>query len=361
VARYVLGICALLATSYSLFAIFQAFFFLILLTLPVAFALVPLMVGELLTSRGHLTLSSLFRSFGAPAAVAFGFLVSAVLVLLAYGNPYAPALETFFFAPLLAADAILLHRFSSRLGRTVSGSQPTALFLGRISGVLGLFFVYALIAPVPQINWAGYPFLYSGLVYAVLSVSPLIASSRRTAAYREVGLYLMHTTGQWSTVAFLVGFAAGLLALALGNIYGYIAVLVLAATGVGFVGYKTYSFDARRIDGIQQEIYKKHEHELKLVSGVDFAYLGQTAREFIYSGRKGNLLVALTTLLANAGVEYSSSRSLLGGVINYEVPPIYKFSEASLKKGLEDEVVARMKLVNSTMASMLDVVGSNKN
>jgi hypothetical protein len=355
-ARYVLGICALLVTSYSLFAIFQAFFFLIVVTVPVALSLFPLLIGEFLSWRNHPILSSFFRTFGAAATFAFAFLLSGVLVLFAYDNPFATLLQTFFYAPLFAFDAIALHQFATKISKTVSDAQPLAMSLTKVSGALGLLFMYALVAPVPSVSWAGYPFLYSGVVYGALSLGPIIASSKRTESYREVGLYLMHTTGQWSTVAFLVGFAAGLLTLTLGNIFGYIAVLIMVGFGVSLVGYKIYSLDTRRLDSIQQEIYKKHEHELRLVSGEDFAYLGRTAREFVYSGRKGHLLVALTTLLANAGVEYSASRLLLESLINYEIPPIYKYSEAPMKKALEDQIIVRMNIVNTTIASMLDMV-----
>jgi hypothetical protein len=354
-ARYVLGICALLVTSYSLFTFLQPLFFLILITLPTALALVPLFFARLLARRGYFYWAAFLRSFMAPFAFALFFVLSGELVLAAYyGSPAVGLVSSLFLAIVFSIGAMLLHIFSSNASKNFAQHQSTSLFFDRVAGALALLFIFALVSPFAPVSWLGYPFLYSGIAYGALSISPLLASSSsRWPSLREAGLYLMHSTGEWSTVAFLVGFAAGILSLTLASVYTFVAILIIAVLGISYVGIKVYSLDMKRIETMQQQLYEKHSNEMKLVTNQDFDYINKAAREFVVTGRKGNLLVALSSILANAGVNFAGSKVVLEKLINYEIPPIYKFSDISLKKGLEIEMKTRMEIVNSTIAEMI--------
>jgi hypothetical protein len=234
----------------------------------------------------------------------------------------------------------------TRSGTAVAGGMS----LGRLGGALLLFSIFELIGI--YVIWVGYPFLYAALAYGVLSISPLIAFSNRFQSLHAAGEYLVHSSARWTAVAFLLGIAAAILSIPGANLYDYVVVLILAAMGLTYVGLRIYSLGSSRLQSIQQDLYHKYEHEVNLVSDESFDYLRAAVAEFVRAGSKGDLTIALTNLMTNAGMDYLQIRADLVPLSSYDLPNVFKFSYLGLKKSMQLEMQRRIGIVQVLMTNV---------
>jgi hypothetical protein len=247
----------------------------------------------------------------------------------------------------LVSNALILNRFADLLIASKK-DQAAGLCAKRLATALGIAFIAALISLSPLGFFVGYPLYYSALAYAILSIGPLIAYSKATVAYREAGLYLMRSSLLWTTIAFFIGVAALALTFLQNNVIVYTVIIAMGAIAITTVGFRIYSLGASKIAKETQEVYQKHSHKLQVMQDESFDFLRSNVEEFIRTGRKENLLIALTTLLTNAGFTFELSEPLLRELANYEVPPIHKIPYLSIKNSLALEIEKRTQLVNET-------------
>jgi len=349
----------------TIFLLFTNLIDLIIITLPVAVAVSTVLIGKIFSNRNRPTLGALFRTYICPASSFSFFFVAIALAGIAYIPAYVfdPVLNGYLVALpaiVLLFNAAFLNSFGNWLVKTRVSDQYKGLVIKRVAGGLAFFFFFVLASGFPPYNYFGFPFLLSGIAYSILAVSPVLAFSNRFTQYSQSGQYLMNSTGQWTAVAFLIGIAGAIISLPFSNIYTYVGVLILAMIGVGYIGARMYALGSERLNKIQQEVYQKHVHQLQIVNSPDFRFLGNATEAFVSSGHKENILIALSTLLANAGLEYNESSLLLSNISNYEVPPIFRIAGLSVKKGLEYEIQRRIAIMNATMIDISQRVSSRK-
>jgi hypothetical protein len=177
----------------------------------------------------------------------------------------------------------------------------------------------------------------------------LIAFSNRTKSMHEAGEYLMRSSARWTAAAFLIGVAAAILSIPGANVYTYVLVLLMSAAVLCYVGIRIYSFGSSRLQSVQDELYRKHAYEVNLVSDESFDYLRGAMAQFVRSGSKGDLIIALTNLMTNAGMDYPEIKADLEMLLSYELPEIFRFSFTSLKKSLELEMQRRIAILQLLM------------
>lgn len=317
--------------------------------LPASIALACYFVGIVCGIYDHELSALFFKSFIAQSTFVFFFIDA--LFSLAFLVTHNFLLEPFLLPLLFLANAIILYRFGDIL---IGGkrNQAVGLCAKRLATSLGVCFFASFIALSPIGIWIGDPLYYAALTYAILSVSPLIAFSKRTQGYHEAGLYLMRSALLWSGVAFFIGVAALALTVLQNNVIAYAVITALGAIVIATVGFRIYSLGSERIAKQSEDVYEKHIHKLVVVPDESFDFLRNNMDEFIRSGRKENLLIALTTLLTNAGYTFEESEPLLRNIADYEVPAIHKIPYLSMRKSLELEVEKRAKLINETFNHM---------
>jgi hypothetical protein len=321
----------------------------LVLSLPVTLGLITYFIGIVLEIYNHELSGEFFKSFVAPSAFVF-FALDALFSILSLLS--AAFLFSLFLVPLLLlANALILNRFADTI---IGGKQdqPFGLAAKRLAIALGIAFFASFLSLSPPTMWIGYPLYYSSLTYGVLSVSPIIAYSKQTENFKEAGLYLMRTALQWSVVAFFIGIAALVLTFTQNNILVYAVLITFGAIVIGIVGFRIYSLGAARIAKESQAVYQKHIHNLTIIQDESFDYLRNNVNEFIRTGRKENLLIALTSLLTNAGFPFERSAALLGDLSNYEIPAIHKIPYLSMKKSFEMELDRRARLINGVFSSI---------
>jgi hypothetical protein len=342
VGKYCLAIAVLIVISFLIIGDLPQIDLIAIVTFATAIALVPAMGGEIYSRRGKGTASTVLRSFAAQSVFAF-ILLSGLASLPSTAGLFGylePAL-------LVLTNSIILWRAGGII-TTSDKNVPTGMFIGKIGGALFLLFAFQLIA-ILLIVWVGYPFLYAAIAYGALSIAPLIAYSERTKSWHESGEYLLHSTARWTFAAFLIGVASALLSAPGANTYTYLVVLFLAGSVMFYVGLRIYSFGASRLNAVQDELYRKHLHELNLVTDENFDYLRAAMARFVGTGIKDDLIIALTNLLTNAGLNYDEIRIQLTMLTTYQVPEIFRLSYLSLKHSMEIEMQRRIGILQSMM------------
>ncbi|MDH2899856.1 MAG: hypothetical protein PXY39_02695 [archaeon] len=314
-------------------------------SLPAGIGVALYFVGIVCEIYNHELSAIFFKSFLAQSTFVFFVLDSifSIASLVRAGFFLAP-----FLIPLLfLSNALLANRFAD-IAIGGKKNQTAGLAAKRVAIAFGVSFFASFLSLSFISVWIGYPLYYSALTYGILSISPLIAYSKRTENFREAGLYLMRTSFQWSVVAFFLGIAAIIITFFQNNIVAYAVIVALVAVVIGTVGFRIYSLGSTRIARESQGVYQKHVRKLVVVQDESFDFLRNTVNEFIRTGRKETLLIALTTLLANAGFSFEQSEPLLRTLSNYEVPAIHKIPYLSMKKSFELEIEKRARLINGT-------------
>lgn len=307
--------------------------------------------GTIFEIYGHKLTASFFKSAIAQFLFIFLFLDSLFSIVSLVSRFAALLLDPWLMPLLLISSAAIVNRFGNNLIKG-ENDQVVGLVAKRLAVALGIFVFSSLLSMSfmgPEAIWLSYPLNYAGFVYAILSISPLIAYSKRTESFREAGLYLMNSSVTWTVIAFFLGIGALVLTVFQNSIIAYAVILSFGAIGVGLVAYKVYTLGASRIAAETQNVYQKHVHQLVVIQDESFDFLRRNINEFVGSGRKENLLIALTTLLVNAGFSFDQSQRVLHMISIYEVPPIHKIPFLSMKKSLDLEVQRRITLVNETI------------
>lgn len=343
-AKYISAIVILVALSFAIILEEPGYDIIGIITLATAIALVPYLGSKIYRARGKIATGLFLGSYVAQSVFAFVFLFGLA------GLPYVvPQFSEGLPALLVFINAILLWRFGGMFPRA-GASVPLGMFANNIGGALFLFLIFQLFAFFAV--WAGYAFLYAAIAYGALSVSPLIAYSNRFSGLRNAGEYLLNSTARWTAVAFLLGLAATILSIPGANIYTYVVVLVIAAIVLGYVALRIYSLGSSRLQSLQENLYSKHAHEVLLVTDESFDYLRAAIEEFVKTGSKSDLTIALANLLTNAGMDYGQIRSALHLLSSYELPEIFRSSYLSLGKTLELEMQRRIGIVQLLMNSV---------
>jgi hypothetical protein len=326
-------------------AIFSLGALIFVFSLPTAIAIASYFVGVISEIYDHELTATFFKSFVAESAFIFFILDSSFSILSLVGFSFA--LSPFLLPLLYLSNALFLNRFADKV---IAGKKDQAAGLAakRLAIALGVAFFASFLSLSFFTQVIAYPLYYSALTYGILSVAPLIAYSKRTANFREAGLYLIRTSLQWTIVSFFVGVTALILTFFQSNFIAYALVVTFAAIMIGTVGFRVYSLGASRIEKETQDLYKKHSHKILVVQDENFNFLRNNVNEFIRTGRKEILLIALTTLLTNAGFSFERSQALLNNISNYEVPAIHKIPYFSMKKSFELEIEKRARLINDT-------------
>ncbi len=342
-AKYVTSILVLIVLSVSIFLFIPPLSILAVVFLATAFGLVPTLVAAVYARKRQGT-AVFLRSFASQSVFALVFMFG--LTSLRYGgSDFALVVQPI----LVFTNAILLWRVGGMLTRS-GAAVLGGMTLNRLGVALLLFSIFQLIAL--WIVLVGYPFLYAAIAYGVLSISPLVAFSNRFKSFKAAGEYLVHSSERWTAVAFLLGIAAAILSFPGANIYSYVVVLILSAIGLTYVGLRIYSLGSTRLQSIREDLYRKHQHEVSLVSDESFDYLRAAIAEFVRAGLKGDLTIALTNLMTNAGMDYSQIRGDLVPLSSYDLPNVFKFSYLGLKKSMELEMQRRIGIVQVLMTSI---------
>jgi hypothetical protein len=317
-------------------------------SLPAAIAVASYFAGVVCEIYNRELAGTFLKSFVAQSTFIFFIFDSSFSILLITRSTFAYSLSFFLLPLLFVSNALLLNRFADKI---ISGKKNQAVGLAakRLAISLGVAFFASFLSFSFFTQVIAYPLYYSALAYGILSVSPIIAYSKQTENFQEAGLYLMRTSLQWAIVAFFVGVVAQVLAFFQNNIIAYAVIVTLVAFIIGAVGFRVYSLGATRIAAEAQEVYQKHVHQFMVVQDESFDFLRNNINEFVKTGRKENLLIALTTLLTNAGFSFERSQALLSRISSYEIPAIHKIPYLSMKKSLELEIEKRSILIKDTL------------
>jgi hypothetical protein len=326
--------------------------------LPTAFGLASYFVGNVFRIYNHEIAGIIFRSFVAPSSVAF-LLLDSLFSVAVLVTPAAIAAAQYLLPIYFAANALILNRLG---GMLISGKsdQYVGLMAKRLALTFAIFFFAFLFSISFILTWLGYAMYYVGAVYGILSIAPVIAYSKRTENFREAGKYLMKSTVTWAVLAFFVGIGAYILTFFSNNIVVYAVVLTLGAILIAVVGLRVYSLGASRIEKETLEVYQRHSRQVAVVPDQSFDFLRKNINEFVSSGKKENLLIALTALLTNAGLSFDQSELLLREIARYEIPPMHTIPYLTMRKSVEMEVQRRITLVNETFNSISEKIGAVK-
>ncbi len=351
--RYGIALIALFIFSFAIVVLLPEISFIVVFTISTGIALIPALFAQVFLARGRMVAATFLRSFISHSLFAYVFLFTVVSIPAA--GPYTSAVPPV----LVFVNAVALRRFGGIVTRKGTVSKvPVGLVANRLSSALFLFLLYQLTVFAFQVQFLGYPFLYASIACAIFSTAPLIAFSESTKRYREAGHYLLRSSAKWTVVAFLVGVASAILSYPGASAYTYLAVLVLTGVVVGYVGIRIYSLGASQLQRIQQDIYKKHAHEIVLVNDESFDYLRQAIEEFVKTGKNERLIIALTGLLTNAGLDYGEINNQLSLLTSYEIPPIFRSSYLSMAHSLEVELQKRLGIVQVLLKSLAQKTSS---
>jgi hypothetical protein len=344
-----------LLRSSSTFGIGAAIF---VLCFPTAFGLGSYFVGNTLRIYNHELTGIIFRSFVAQSTFAF-LLLDSLFSIAVLITPSSIVFAQYLLPLYFLANAVILNRLG---GILINGKydQHAGLMVKRLALTFAIFFLAFLFSISILLTWLGYALYYSGLTYGILSISPVIAYSKRTENFREAGKYLMNSTVTWTVLAFFVGIGAYVLTFFSNNIIVYAIVLTLGAILIGVVGLRVYSLGATRIEKETLDIYQRHSRQVAIVPDQSFDFLRRNINEFVSSGKKENLLIALTTLLTNAGLTFDQTEPLLREIARYEIPPMHTIPYLTMRKSMEMEVQRRITLVNESFRSITEKIGAVK-
>lgn len=325
------------------------------LCLPTSFGLAFYFAGNIFQIYHHDLVATIFKSFVAQSSFAFLILDSlfSIAILVSVSN----LIFASYFLPLyFLANAIILNRMG---GILINGKndQHVGLMIKRLALTFAILFLAFLFTLSILLVWLGYAMYYAGFTYGILSISPVIAYSKRTENFREAGKYLMKSSITWTVLAFFIGIGAYILTFFSNNIIAYAIVLTLGAILIGVVGLRVYSLGAKRIEKETLDVYQRHSRQIAIVPDQSFDFLRKNVNEFVSTGKKENLLIALTTLLTNAGLSFDQSESLLREIARYEIPPMHTIPYLIMRKSLELEVQKRITLVNETFNSITEKIG----
>jgi hypothetical protein len=352
--KYAIAIAVLLVVSYFLIISGLSIGIFYVFTLPTGLALVPHFFGRILEIRKHALSGHFVRDFITPSTFALFFFSSLGIALSGFLGSSFTYYALGFPAILLLANWLMLSNFGDSVIAT-GENVAQGIVAKRFSSALGIFLLYYLSSISPTYSWLRLTFLFPAIVYGALAFAPLFALQRK-GSYGEDATYLMDSAAKFAVVAAGVGFVFSIFLL-FPSVYFFVAIVVFAGVILAFAGYKFYSLGAMRINAVEQELYQKHYHKLNLTDDDNFAFVKGPIGEFIATGRKGNLIIAFTALLTNAGIEAGEIMQTLEFLSMYEIPAVFSYQGLNLRRALEQQVLFRIGVVNDTMRMMSKVVG----
>lgn len=304
------------------------------------------MFGSIAQNTGHRLSAILFKRILSwiPISLFAGFFIYAIVVTK-IGTFLATGAEISAF--LFLTSLSLLYGASSV--REIKGRVNFSRFIGKFSRTfLFLSLYFALFLAYPY-QYAGYPFLFAAIGNIPFSFGPILLGAR-TKSIRELGIYVTQSYGSYLTGFFLLGLVATLLDIPKPPQFNQFILffLILGIVVMMFFAFwRWYSIGSGRLESMYNSAYEAHRHTSRLISEETIDILSNSVKEFVVSGRKGNLLVVLAHMLGAGDAGIEETLDILKRLNDYGGSDTTILNMAFTRKAIESEITARMDIVNS--------------